>query len=158
MASSAPEFAAALVSPSAARSSTADGLDPLVVNPGRLSILLSLAETVEADGVEFVDLRRQTHLTDGNLASHARRLADGGLIGISKTFRQGKPVTRYMLTPTGEAALAAHVRRVSGQIQRVHPTRQTPPVETPRRVHPLQPTHPVRAPVASIDHDEDWVD
>ncbi len=49
--------------------------DPLVANPGRLKILTALA--VE-ERQEFVDLRRRTALTDGNLAAHAKRLRGGG--------------------------------------------------------------------------------
>jgi DNA-binding MarR family transcriptional regulator len=90
-------------------------LDPLVVNPGRLSILLALAN--RETGVEFVDLRRQTRLTDGNLASHARRLADGGLIGVGKQFRDGKPVTTYLLTDSGRQALNAHVDGLLAAVQ-----------------------------------------
>ena len=85
--------------------------DPLVVNPGRLSILVALAAGDDGHvGLEFVDLRRQTKLTDGNLNCHARRLATGGLIEIAKRFRDDKPVTTYVLTPAGEQALTSHVR------------------------------------------------
>ena len=92
-------------------------LDPLVVNPGRLSILLALSAG-EA-GVEFVDLRRRTRLTDGNLACHARRLADGGLIGIDKQFRAGKPVTTYLLTDSGRQALRTHVEGLVSAVRAV---------------------------------------
>lgn len=93
--------------PHASADSRLAPLDPLVVNPGRLSILLALA--TEPAGVEFVNLRHRTRLTDGNLASHAKRLADAGLIGIEKAFRAGKPVTTYLLTRNGQASLRSHV-------------------------------------------------
>ncbi|MCC6423112.1 MAG: transcriptional regulator [Phycisphaerales bacterium] len=83
--------------------------DSLIANPGRLSILTALA--VEAE-VEFVHLRRVTKLTDGNLSSHAKRLATAGLVDIDKSFRQGKPVTSMKLTPQGRTALETHVRRL----------------------------------------------
>src|SRR3954465_5933761 len=83
--------------------------DPLVANPGRLSILTVLA--VE-ERQEFVDLRRRTHLTDGNLAAHAKRLQTGGLIEIDKQFKDNKPVTSFVLTPDGRKALEGHVRRL----------------------------------------------
>lgn len=93
--------------PFATAESSVATLDPLVVNPGRLSILLTLA--TQPNGVEFVDLRKRTRLTDGNLATHAKRLAEAGLIGIEKEFRAGKPVTTYLLTANGEASLRSHV-------------------------------------------------
>ena len=83
--------------------------DALVANAGRLTILTELA--VE-ERQEFVDLRRRTRLTDGNLASHARRLQSAGLIDIDKQFRDGKPVTSFTLTHTGRAALEEHARQL----------------------------------------------
>ena len=130
----------------------ASGFDPLVVNPGRLSILAALAGSGDPDaGAEFVDVRRVTRLTDGNLASHAKRLADGGLIGIAKQFRSGKPVTRYLLTPAGRAALAAHVDRVTSAVAvggRLPPTVPQPEI---RRVA-------AAAPVFSSQDESDWID
>ena len=89
------------------------GFDALVANAGRLTILTELA--VE-ERQEFVALRRRTNLTDGNLAAHARRLQSAGLIEIDKRFRDGKPVTTYLLTPDGRKALETHARRLFAAI------------------------------------------
>ena len=51
--------------------------DPLIANAGRLRILTALAVENRQD---FVRLRRLTHLTDGNLSAHAKRLASAGMI------------------------------------------------------------------------------
>ena len=91
------------------------GFDPLVTNPGRLTILAALAGEGER-ALEFVRLRARTRLTDGNLAAHAKRLQAGGLILVDKQFEAGKPVTRFTLTPGGRNALEEHVRRVSAAI------------------------------------------
>jgi DNA-binding MarR family transcriptional regulator len=91
------------------------GFDPLVTNPGRLTILAALAGEGEQP-LEFVRLRARTRLTDGNLAAHAKRLQSGGLIQVDKQFEAGKPVTRFMLTPVGREALEEHVRRVTAAI------------------------------------------
>ena len=87
--------------------------DPIVANPGRLAILTALA--VE-ERQEFVTLRKHTNLTDGNLASHAKRLQGAGLVTVDKSFRAGKPVTCYVLTADGRRALEAHARRVLAAI------------------------------------------
>ena len=126
--------------------------DPLVTNAGRLRILTALA--VE-ERQEFVRLREATQLTDGNLASHARRLQDGGLIAIDKQFRDGKPVTHLMLTPHGRKALESHARRLMAAISQ-------------RRLRPVQPAlnEPecsASAPVIALapprtTADEEWVD
>jgi len=84
--------------------------DPLVANAGRLRILTALA--VE-ERQEFVHLRSRTQLTDGNLAAH---LQSAGLIAIDKQFREGKPVTSYLLTAEGRRALESHARRLVAAI------------------------------------------
>jgi len=80
-------------------------LDTLIANPGRLRILTALA--VE-NRQEFVQLRKMTRLTDGNLSAHARRLNTGGLIDIEKHFRDGKPVTTFHLNVEGRRRLTEH--------------------------------------------------
>jgi DNA-binding MarR family transcriptional regulator len=125
--------------------------DPLVANAGRLQILTALA--VE-ECQDFVQLREKTQLTDGNLASHARRLRSAGLIMMDKQFREGKPVTSFTLTPHGRKALEAHARRLVAAIS--HRRRLTPvPVTQPG---PKPPTSmPVELAQASAT-DDDWVD
>ena len=88
--------------------------DPVVVNSGRLRILTALAAGREQD---FVGLRRTTRLTDGNLASHARRLRVAGFIEIDKLLRAGKPVTQFRLTPAGQSALEGHARELLAAIE-----------------------------------------
>jgi DNA-binding MarR family transcriptional regulator len=142
--------------------------DALVTNPGRLRILTALA--VE-DHVEFVRLRRLTQLSDGNLSCHARRLASAGLVAINKAFRDGKPVTRLMLTSDGRAALEGHVRRLMAALshRRLGPiptddTPSEPPGGAPRgRRHAQQESvEPVGvAPVSPAELEplvDDWVD
>lgn len=119
--------------------------DPIVSNAGRLSILAALAVQEQQ---EFVHLRRATQLTDGNLASHGRKLHAAGLIAIDKQFRGGKPVTRFTLTATGRTALESHVRRLMAALSQ----RRTGP---PAVVVPVQPEPTAEA---SPEPDEDWVD
>ena len=96
--------------------------DPLVANAGRLRILTALA--VE-ERQEFVHLRRRTELTDGNLAAHAKRLHAAGLVAIDKQFRDGKPVTTYLLTADGRKALEAHARQLFTAITQRRTTTST---------------------------------
>ena len=85
--------------------------DPIITNPGRLSILTALCRESRKD---FVSLRSATRLTDGNLTTHARKLASAGLVTIEKAARDGappeaRPVTYITLTDEGREALALHV-------------------------------------------------
>lgn len=126
--------------------------DSLIANAGRLLILTSLA--VE-ERQEFVQLRRSTRLTDGNLASHARRLQTGGLIAIEKQFRGGKPVTHLTLTPAGRKALESHTRRLIAAISH----RRTAPLPAPDEAPPPA---DARSAAATTPHapsyEEEWVD
>jgi DNA-binding MarR family transcriptional regulator len=87
--------------------------DTLIVNAGRLRILMALAVH---NRQEFVHLRKNTSLTDGNLSAHAKRLQAGGLIEIEKSFRDGKPVTTFWLNERGRRSLAEHARAVTRAI------------------------------------------
>jgi len=76
--------------------------DSLVINPGRLRILMGLA----SGGVqEFVQLRASVRLTDGNLVTHARRLESAGLIQSTKARRAGRGVTTFAITEAGRTEL-----------------------------------------------------
>jgi len=136
--------------------------DPLVANAGRLRILTSLAVN---ERQEFVHLRRSTELTDGNLASHARRLKIGGLIAIDKEFRGGKPVTHFTLTVDGRKALEAHTRRLIAAIshRRLGPSTDSgreEPVAAPARTAADQVVAitPSDTAVHAEAVEDDWID
>jgi DNA-binding transcriptional ArsR family regulator len=103
--------------------------DALVTNPGRLRILTALA----ARGTE-------TKLSDGNLATHARRLQQAGLITIHKQIREGKPVTQFDLNREGRVALEEHARLLMQAL----------------RSEPIPAAAVSHAPLAV--HEEEWID
>jgi DNA-binding MarR family transcriptional regulator len=110
--------------------------DPLVANPGRLRILTSLAtEPAQA----FVRLRMQTGLTDGNLATHAKRLQSAGLVAIDKSLVEGKVLTTLHLTAQGRQALSTHVRSLVAVLDGENQS-------------------DAESILAAGDHDDDWVD
>jgi DNA-binding MarR family transcriptional regulator len=88
--------------------------EELLASAGRLRILRALA----AEGrQEFVQLRGRTRLTDGNLATHTRRLEAAGFVAVEKSFRDRKPVTQLMLTASGRAAMERHVEELMQALQ-----------------------------------------
>lgn len=120
-------------------------LDSLIANPGRLRILTALAQV---ERQEFVQLRSITRMTDGNLATHARRLHSAGMLDIDKSFRDGKPVTTFTLTPQGREALESHVTSLMRALQ-------------PADVEPAksEPKSPQPTPISTVQVDEsDWID
>lgn len=99
--------------------------DPLITNPGRLTILTALCDEAKQD---FVSLRTATRLTDGNLTTHARKLAGAGLVTIEKSKRDGKPVTFIALTSEGKSALQRHVDALTASLSE-RPAVRVAPVE-----------------------------
>src|SRR5947209_19710828 len=85
--------------------------NPVITSAGRLQILTALLTTPDRR-MDFVHLRRQTGLTDGNLATHTRRLESAGLVQIEKLFRDRRPVTQVHLTAPGRSALESHARQL----------------------------------------------
>lgn len=113
-------------------------IDTLIVNPGRMRILTALASEPRQ---EFVRLRGATHMTDGNLATHARRLHGAGLVEIDKSFRDGKPVTTFTLTSRGRRALQQHVEQVMSALTAASSHRQNEPQAA-----------------VTIEDDDNWID
>lgn len=134
--------------------------DAVVTNPGRLRILTALA--VE-ERQEFVHLRQTTQLTDGNLAAHARRLESAGLVAIDKQFRDGKPVTSFVLTHAGRSALEQHVRRVMAAIshRRMAPAPMpavTPAADDISSTNSLESVPDLDRVAVAVGEDDEWVD
>jgi DNA-binding MarR family transcriptional regulator len=119
-------------------------MDTLIVNPGRLRILTALASEPRQ---EFVRLRGATRMTDGNLATHARRLHSAGLVEIDKSFRDGKPVTTFSLTDQGRTALHAHVQRLVESLQPIPVTGHSPGASASEFAF-----------ATGTSQDDDWID
>ncbi len=83
--------------------------DPVLTSRVRLAILSAL---VSLEAAEFVQLRELLKLTQGNLSVHASKLEEAGYLRIDKQFVDRKPVTTFVLTAAGRAALVAHVRQL----------------------------------------------
>jgi DNA-binding MarR family transcriptional regulator len=135
--------------------------DPLVTNPGRLEILTALANETSQP---FVELRRRTGLTDGNLATHARRLQSAGLVAIEKSITDGKPLTTLHLTHEGREALTQHARQLLALLE---PRSQGSTAHEPaidRKLKSASDTNPVATNPGALvvfsaaNEDDDWVD
>ena len=83
--------------------------DPVLMSRVRLAILSALVNLGEAD---FVALRGLLQLTQGNLSVHATKLEEAGYVRVDKKFVERKPVTTFVLTANGRAAVVAHVRKL----------------------------------------------
>ncbi len=81
------------------------GLDRIIHEPARLSILTALASCKSAD---YLFLQRLTGLTGGNLSSHISKLVESGLVQIEKRFIKNKPNTQIEITEKGKTAIELH--------------------------------------------------
>ena len=86
------------------------GFDAIIHQPTRLRIMAALNALGEESQMEFGALRDLLEVTDGNLATHLRKLEDAGYVRITKTFVGRRPRTYVAITPTGRAAFAQHVQ------------------------------------------------
>ncbi len=76
-------------------------IDKIIHEPSRLMIMSVLYVVESAD---FVFLRNQTGLTDGNLSSHLNRLESVGYVEVEKKFKGKKPQTILKLSKEGREA------------------------------------------------------
>lgn len=85
---------------------SASEAERLVFQRVRLGILSALAVNPR---LSFPELRKLLGVTDGNLAVHARKLEDAGLLECDKSFRGRLPRTEYRLTEKGRRALGRYL-------------------------------------------------
>lgn len=76
-------------------------------NRVRLGIMSALAVN---DYLDFTALKEFLEVTDGNLATHIKRLERDDFIRSEKSFIDNKPNTRYFMTDEGKKAFEAHLR------------------------------------------------
>ena len=81
------------------------GIDRIIYEPARLSILSVLHAFEEAD---FVFLLKQTELSRGNLSSHLGKLETAGYVDIAKEFVEKVPRTLVRLTESGRKAVETY--------------------------------------------------
>jgi DNA-binding MarR family transcriptional regulator len=69
--------------------------------------------------VPFTVLVDELGLTRGNLSTHVQRLEGEGLVEVSKSFVERKPLTTYRCTDRGRGAIEAHLRAIEEMIKHV---------------------------------------
>ena len=73
----------------------------------RLGIMSALAVN---DSLDFTSLKEYLDVTDGNLATHLKKLEDENFIGVEKSFIDRKPNTKYYMTDEGKEAFDDHLK------------------------------------------------
>lgn len=62
------------------------------------------------DSLDFTSLREFLDVTDGNLATHIKKLEKEEFIEVQKSFIDNKPNTSYSMTPEGKKAFEEHLK------------------------------------------------
>lgn len=86
---------------SARRRFAYEGLDRLIHERARLSILTSLM--THPRGLSFADLKQLCALTDGNLSRHLQILHAAKLVEIAKGFEGTRPQTTCRISSQGRS-------------------------------------------------------
>ena len=84
-----------------------DDLHKAFENRVRLGIMSALAVN---NTLDFNALKEYLDVTDGNLATHIKKLEEKGFISVKKSFIDRKPNTRYSMTSEGEKAFEEHLK------------------------------------------------
>ncbi len=87
-----------------------DGLDRIIHEKARLSIIASLAGYSE--GLLFNELKELCSLTDGNLSRHLAILQEADLVQMWKGTRNKRPQTLARLTEHGRRRFLEYVTRL----------------------------------------------
>ncbi|MCR9134075.1 MAG: transcriptional regulator [bacterium] len=83
-----------------------DDLHKAFENRVRLGIMSAL---VVNDYLDFTSLKELLEVTDGNLATHLKKLEQEDFIAVEKTFIDRKPNTKYVATKEGKQAFTQHL-------------------------------------------------
>lgn len=62
------------------------------------------------DSLDFTSLKEFLEVTDGNLATHIKKLEQEGFVEVQKSFIDNKPNTSYSMTDDGEKAFEKHLK------------------------------------------------
>lgn len=105
--------------------STADSplvaIDRLVHEPVRVALPSVPDGVAEAD---FSFLSRTLQLTGGNLSAHLAKLEAGGLVAVTKSFRDRRPRTTVAITAAGRTARAHHWQQLDALVVHRRPPRE----------------------------------
>ena len=90
--------------------------DKIIRERARLLILTYLASS-DVKAVAFSAIRDALDFTAGNLSIQLKTLMEAGYIGITKEFKDNKPLTRASITARGAAALKRYISEMDSLIK-----------------------------------------
>lgn len=79
-------------------------------SPIRFAVMAMLANEQQSN---FVAIRKAVGATEGNLATHMRKLEDSGYVAVRKSFKGRKPRTEYEITEAGRSAFQTYLDQLN---------------------------------------------
>jgi DNA-binding MarR family transcriptional regulator len=104
------DAAGAAPSPDSSGRFAYEGLERVIHEKARLSIMSSLA--AHPEGLLFNDLKDLCSLTDGNLSRHLQLLSESKLVEVWKGFKNNRPQTLVRLTDAGKKRFLEYVQEL----------------------------------------------
>ena len=89
-------------------------LDKLLDSRVRLAVMSLLVAT---DWVDFTTFKDELELSDGNLASHLRKLEEAKYVELRKGFVGRKTLTSYRVTELGRLSFQKHVEALANMVR-----------------------------------------
>lgn len=90
-------------------------LDKLLDSRVRLAVMSLLVAT---DWVDFTTFKDELELSDGNLASHLRKLEEAKYVELRKGFVGRKTLTSYRVTELGRLSFQKHVEALANMVRK----------------------------------------
>ena len=95
-------------------------LQEVIHGRARLAVLALLSTIGHAD---FVTIRHEIGISDGNLSQHLKKLEDAGYVRLDRTFTAGRSRTVIYLTSQGRTAFYDYVDNLRALLSHI-PARQ----------------------------------
>jgi len=89
-------------------------IDKTIHEPVRISILSVLSVVEKAD---FLYIKNNLGITQGNLSSHLNKLENAGFIEIEKTYKGKRPATILKITDKGISNFENYLKIIKDFIQ-----------------------------------------
>lgn len=113
-----------------------EGLDRIMHEKARLSILTSLASHLE--GLLFGDLKEMCSLTDGNLSRHLQMLQEAGLVEVWKRFMDRRPQTLCRISEEGKKRFVEYLEELEQVLQDAREVQNTNTEQDPAKKRALR--------------------
>lgn len=94
-------------------------ISSLLSDRTRLAIMAFLAASKEP--VSFNSLLQKLELSKGNLSTHLRKLEEGGLVDVTKTFVDRKPLSTYRCSDRGRKDVKEYLESVEKLLKNAFP-------------------------------------